>query len=104
MEYRKQYGIFYLKEDRTLMGYVEMSYQLQWATDYVRSWDKKGAMFQLKTSKQLYPETNPFILRLTRKNLPYGLKIDWAQYNENNRISRKSWVLRNVPFDIEADS
>lgn len=86
MKYEKQYGLFYKSNKGTIWGFVERSFSMGWVDGEVRLWDAKAAQDYLKSFSKECPEISFFVLRITRKNLPYNMKIRWQARTHKNNV------------------
>ena len=105
MKYYKLYGIFKFEDDK-LLGYVEHSFSMAWDPGFVRLWSKKHIQFYIDKD-DILKKNDAFVMRVTRKDLPYGMVINWAERFRvthigpvNQLIGRqgKKFDWRNVRF------
>ena len=91
MQYKKQYGLFYQSRQGTIHGFVERSFSMGWIPGEVRLWDVKNAQAYLEDFRKGYPDIPFFVLRITRKNLPHNIVINWhkSTHKSNVRFSIK---------------
>ena len=102
MQRKKLYGVFGWSAQGQILGYIEKSFDMSWATNAVRVWSFKDAQAILKgLQKERRCKASLFLIRVSRANKHF--RMQWHKWGPVwARTSGKSigkWHYRNVFFD-----